>query len=81
MNVPGRPRATRAFGELMPPDLRHQRELEATLRQIRTFQKRASENWRLEIPLWRLAVEGLATFVLAFMTGLGLAVLYQVFTT
>ena len=56
---------------------RHQREMKAALNQIKRFQTKASKEWRIGVPIWKLSCEGLAVFSLAFMTGLGLAVLYQ----
>lgn len=62
----------------MPDDGRHQRELKATIKQIQRIQTKAKRRWRLDVPLWRLAVQGCGMFVLAFFVGLGLAVLFQV---
>ena len=62
-------------------DARRQREIKAAMKQIKTFHGgRKASRWRLDVPVWRLALEGLTVFFLAFMSGLGLAVLYQVFT-
>ena len=57
---------------------RHQREVQAILQQIRSFQVRATRRWRLDVPLWRLAAEGLGIFVLGVLVGLGLYTLFQV---
>jgi hypothetical protein len=56
----------------------HEREVQAILRQIRAFQSRAARRWRLDIPLWRLAGEGLGIFVLGVLVGLGLCTLFEV---
>lgn len=39
---------------------------------------RSGHRWRLEVPPWQLALEGLAAFAIAFVSGLGLGVFYQV---
>lgn len=54
--------------------------MKAALDQIKSFQKRTRRQWRLDVPVWQLALEGLVAFLLAFVTGLGLAVLYSFFT-
>ncbi len=60
------------------------RKVSAAVEQIRGFQERSGEPprrrtpWRLDVPVWQLAVEGVAAFVIAFVSGLGLGVLYQV---
>lgn len=57
---------------------RHEREMQSTLEQIKAFQHKKRAGWRLEIPVWKLAVEGLCLFMLAFLMGLGFAVLYEI---
>ncbi|MFH0911679.1 MAG: hypothetical protein V1918_09280 [Planctomycetota bacterium] len=57
-------------------------DLQQALRTIKTYQDRhaADGRWRLDIPVWRLALEGLLVFGLAFVCGLGMGVFYQVLT-
>ena len=57
---------------------RHDREMKATIKQIKRVRARSTRRWCLDVPLWRLAAQGLGMFVLAFFVGLGLAVLLQV---
>lgn len=57
---------------------RHHRELQAALEQIRSIRARAETNWRLDIPVWKLSIEGLGAFLVAFMTGLGMGVIFRV---
>lgn len=73
---------------------RHEREVQATLKQIQAKQKkttsgrttapppppRPQSTWRLDVPVWRLALEGLGIFVFAFLVGQGLATLFYVLT-
>ena len=61
----------------MTDEKRHQRELKAALKQIQEIQARASRRWRLDVPLTKLAVQGLGFFGLAFLVGLGLGVLFN----
>jgi hypothetical protein len=58
---------------------RREREMKAALERIRAFNEKPVAGWRLEIPVWKLAVEGIALFLLAFLMGLGLGVLYRMF--
>ncbi len=67
------------YGKMNDPQ-RHQREMQATLEQIRSFGDRASKEWRLDIPVWKLSVEGIGMFLVAFMTGLGMGVIFRVLT-
>ncbi len=64
----------------MTEDKRHSRELKATLKQIRNFHHREGPRWRLDISLARLAIEGIGLFALGILVGLGLYVLYELFT-
>jgi hypothetical protein len=61
--------------------------LARVLEQIRGFQQRGEElpepprrRWQLDVPIWQLALEGVGIFAIAFVSGLGLGVMYQVFT-
>ena len=56
---------------------KHNRELNATLKQIRDYNNNGKFKFRIDIPIWRLAIEGITTFMLAFIVGMGLAVLYK----
>lgn len=59
---------------------KHERELNATLKQIKDFNSNSQTGrfrFRIDIPVWRLAIEGITTFMLAFIVGMGLAVLYK----
>jgi hypothetical protein len=63
-----------------PDEARRRREFDAVMDQIRTYQRRSGPGrFSLTVPVWRLALEGAFLYGLAFMSGLGLAVLYQVF--
>ncbi len=62
----------------MPQSDRHQREVQAVLRQIRSIKGETVGRWRIDVPLWVMALQGLGLFCLAFCVGLGLAVLYEV---
>lgn len=62
----------------MDDNARRKRELQATLDQIRSFQDRMRRGWRLDVPLWKLAIQGVLIFVFAFAVGLGLAVIFRV---
>jgi hypothetical protein len=57
----------------------HRKEIEAAMAQIRAFKERSRRGWRLEIPVWKLAIEGMCSFLLAFLMGMGFAVLAGVF--
>ena len=54
------------------------------IRMIKGYQTRVSTAgpggrcWQLQIPIWQLALEGVAVFGIAFVSGLGLGVLYHV---
>ena len=56
---------------------RREREMRSTLEQIKTFHKKTKKKWHLDVPLWKLAIEGSFTFLAAFLVGLGIAVLYR----
>ncbi len=64
----------------MTENERHQEQVKAALDQIKSFQKRASRKWTLDIPVWRLTIEGLFVFFIAFLVGLGLAVIFELLT-
>lgn len=57
---------------------RREREMKATLEQIKSFNKKKYDGWRLDIPVWKLTVEGVSLFGLAFLTGFGFAVLWEI---
>lgn len=56
---------------------RREREMKATLEQIKSFSNNRKVRWRIDIPLWKMALEGVSVFLLAFLVGLGFAVLYK----
>ncbi len=62
----------------MAEDPRREREMKAALDQIRAVQTRAGRRWRLDVSVGRLAAEGIAVFLLAFLVGRGLASLFLV---
>jgi hypothetical protein len=68
-------------------DRRKARKVNDAVKQIQGFQKRSGASgrrripWQLEIPAWQLAMEGAGAFAVAFVSGLGLGVLYQVVTS
>ncbi|MHC4873416.1 MAG: hypothetical protein ACYTFY_16350 [Planctomycetota bacterium] len=60
-----------------------QEKLKAALGNIQNFQNKMkggtlNSKLLLDIPLWRLAVEGIAAFTIAFICGKGLGIFYQV---
>lgn len=57
---------------------RHQEEVNATLEQIRAFKNPGRTKFCIDIPIWRLAIEGISSFLLAIFVGMGLAVLYKI---
>lgn len=61
----------------MEEDRRREREMKATLEQIESFKKVKKTKWHIDIPLWKMAIEGICVFLLAFLVGLGFAVLYK----
>lgn len=65
----------------MPDDARKRREMEAALRQIKTIQRRQQKGgrkrWHLDVPLSTLALQGVGTFIIGVLVGLGLFVLYR----
>lgn len=56
---------------------RREREMNAAMEQIRSFHSTAKKGWTIDIPIWRLAIEGICTFMLAILVGLGLAIIYD----
>lgn len=60
-------------------EIRHQEELNATLEQIKAFNNDSDKSkFYIDIPIWRLAIEGISAFMLAIFVGMGLAVLYKI---
>ncbi len=57
---------------------RHHEEVTATLEQIRAFKDSGRSRFCIDIPIWRLAIEGISSFLLAIFVGMGLAVLYKI---
>lgn len=57
---------------------RREREIKAAMEQIRSRQKKGRFRFRLDIPVWKLAIEGVIVFLLAFLVGLGFAVMYEI---
>lgn len=64
---------------MMPEDKRHRRECDALLKQIKGMQQDAARKWRLDVPLGKLALQGIGVFVIGILVGLGLYVLFDVF--
>jgi hypothetical protein len=62
----------------MAEDTRRQREIQVILKQIQSLQVKAARKWRLDVPLWRLATEGVGIFLLGILVGLGLYTLFEV---
>lgn len=67
----------------MPEDARKRLEMEAALKQIKNIQRRqqrkgGKRQWRLDVPLSRLAWQGIGVFVIGVLVGLGLFVLYRI---
>lgn len=63
----------------MPED-RDSEKIKAALSAIKGYQARmggTESSWRLDIPLWRLASEGLLVLLLGFVCGKGLGIIYQ----
>ncbi len=58
-------------------NLRREREIKSTLEQINSFKGKPKSKWRLDVPVWQIAVEGICIFIMAFLFGNGLAVLYR----
>jgi hypothetical protein len=63
-------------------EARRRLEMEATLKQIKTIQKRQANNrkrvWRLDVSIPKLTVQGLGVFALGVLVGMGLFVLVWV---
>lgn len=57
---------------------RREREMKATLDQIRAFKNKTGVRWYLDVPPWKMAIEGIFIFLMAFLVGLGFAVLYRI---
>ncbi len=58
---------------------RHNEEINATLEQIKAFKENSNKSkFYIDIPIWRLAIEGISSFLLAIFVGMGLAVLYKI---
>ncbi|GEM_PF-3090279 len=58
------------------------RDIQSALRTIRDYHRRQAPQgrWRLDDPVWKLALQGMAVFAVAFVCGLGAGVLYEVLT-
>lgn len=63
-------------------DARRRVEMEAALKQIKTIQKRQAKNrtrsWRLDVSIGKLAFQGLLTFGVGVLVGLGVFVLFRI---
>ena len=60
-------------------EFQHQEEVNATLEQIKAFKEgNEKSKFYIDIPVWRLAIEGISSFLLAIFVGMGLAVLYKI---
>jgi hypothetical protein len=54
-------------------------KIQSALNKIKGFQKKSEAvKWFLEIPAWRLALEGIAAFAIAFVCGKGLGICFQI---
>lgn len=66
----------------MTDEARRRLEMEATLKQIKSIQKRQSRprgrSWRLDVSLPKLAVQGAGMFAVGVLVGMGLFVLVWV---
>ncbi|MBN1257381.1 MAG: hypothetical protein JXA52_06710, partial [Planctomycetes bacterium] len=68
----------------MPPERKHQK-IRSAMESINQFKQQTEApppsperaRWRLDIPLWQLALEGMAAFIIAFVCGQGLGVFIQ----
>ncbi len=63
----------------MSDEARRRLEMEATLKQIKSIQRRQAQSrkraWRLDVSLPKLAAQGLGMFCLGVLVGMGLFVL------
>ncbi len=62
-------------------EIRHKEEVSATLEQIKAYKEGVASpksKYYIDIPIWRLAIEGISAFLLAIFVGMGLAVLYKI---
>lgn len=58
---------------------RRERELKSTLEQINSYkQKNIKTKWKLDIPVHKICIEGIFVFLMAFLVGRGLGVLYRI---
>lgn len=66
----------------MADEARRRLEMEAALKQIKNIQKRQAKSrqrrWRLDVPMSKLAVQGVAMFAIGVLVGLGAFVLYRI---
>ncbi len=66
----------------MSDEARRRLEMEATLKQIKSIQKRQARNksraWRLDVSLAAMAVQGIGAFCVGVLVGMGLFVLVWV---
>lgn len=72
------PRESATDGKVeMAQDDHHKRTMDDALRQIQSYRTRSSERrWQLDVPLWRLAAEGISVLVVGLPVGFGLAILW-----
>lgn len=56
-------------------------DMQGALDKIRQFNTKRPVRWRLDVTVWRLVFEGLLVFGMAFLVGLGLGIVYNIFTT
>lgn len=66
----------------MADEARRRLEMEAALKQIKNIQKRQSKNrkrsWRLDVSIPKLAVQGIASFCIGILVGMGVFVLFWI---
>lgn len=67
----------------MTDENRHRAEMNAALKQIQSFQKRQtkgrrSAGWKLDVSLPKLALQGLGTFCIGILVGMGIFVLFWI---
>ena len=66
----------------MSDEARRRDEMEAALKQIKTIQKRQAKNrkrnWRLDVSITRMALQGLGAFCIGVLVGMGIFVLFWI---
>ena len=64
----------------MTDEARRRMEMEAALKQIKNIQKRQAKNrgrnWRLDVSIPKLAIQGIVVFGIGTLVGMGVYVLF-----